>query len=210
MIIYRDATVEDMQEIANVHIATQPEYFTSTLGVDLLTKFYSEFLFVDKLFVVACDNSTEKIVGFCMGNYYTSDAEKRWEKKYRNQIVIRLLLKCLQLNKLAISRAANKVRELFTKKTVKRDKYFAHLLSLGVLEEYRGHHIASNLIDEFEARCLRNAPEELRNTKRKPCTIGAYKWNTGGCKLYEYKGYVVFEETKDKLKFVKELSINED
>ncbi len=43
MIIYRDAVLNDMGEIAEVHIRTQPEYFTSTLGKDLLTKFYTEF-----------------------------------------------------------------------------------------------------------------------------------------------------------------------
>ena len=210
MIIYRDAIAEDMQEVAKVHIATQPEYFTSTLGEDLLAKFYSEFLFTDKLFVVAFDDLAEKIVGFCMGNYYTSQAEKEWERKYRNQIIRRLLFKCLQFDRLAISRVITRIRGRITKKTVKRDKYFCHLLSLGVMTEYRGKKIGSSLIDEFEARCIKNAPEELGAVKRKTCTIGAYKWNTAGCELYKYKGYMVFEETKDKLKFVKELSVNED
>ena len=73
MIYYRDATQEDMLEVARVHILTLPEYFTSTLGEVLLSKFYNEI-------------------------------------------------------------------------------YFSHLLSLGVLAEYRGQYIASRLIDEFESR----------------------------------------------------------
>lgn len=210
MIIYRDASVEDMPEVARVHIATQTEYFTSTLGADLLTKFYTEFLNTDHLFVIACDDMTGRIVGFCMGNYYTSDAEKNWEKKYKKQIVGRLFIKCLQFNKLAISRVINRLEGLVTGKKVMRDKYYSHLLSLGVLSEYRGHHIASNMIDEFEQRCLQNAPLSLKGAEKKLCTIGAYKWNTAGCRLYAYKGYTVFAETKEKLKFVKELIADEN
>ena len=62
-------------------------------------------------------------------------------------------------------------------------------------------------MDMFERKCLENVPAALR-TKKKTCTIGAYKWNIGGCKLYEYKGYKVYEETKDKLKFVKKLVLD--
>lgn len=205
MIHYRNATIEDMNEIARVHILTQPEYFTSTLGEDLLSKFYTEFLTEDNLFVVAYDDDKNKIVGFCMGNYYGSRAEKSWEKKYKRQIIKRLFVKCLQCNRLAISRTFRRVKGLFIKKNVnKKEEYFSHLLSLGVLSEYRGKHIASTLIDEFETRCLENSPQNISGEKA-VCTIGAYKWNIAGCKLYEYKGYRVFEESKTKLKFTKDL-----
>lgn len=204
MIQYRNAVLNDIREVAIVHISTQPEYFTSTLGEDLLTKFYIEFLKEDNLFVVAVDDEKDKIVGFCMGNYYVSKAEKKWEHKYKSEIIMRLFLKCFQLNKLALSRAFGRLNGLVTGKKTIRDDYFCHLLSLGVLKEYRGNHIASNLIDEFEVVCINNQPESLLS-KKKICTIGAYKWNTAGCKLYENKGYTVFEETKDKLKFMKEL-----
>lgn len=205
MIQYRNATIEDMEEVAKVHILTQPEYFTSTLGEDLLTKFYTEYLNEDGLFVVAVDDEKDKIVGFCMGNYFDSHAEKKWEAKYKTEIIRRLLLKCLQFNKLALSRSFRRVKGLLKKhKAGKREQYFTHLLSLGVLEEYRGKHIASTLIDTFENRCLQNPPEKVKEMGS-TCTIGAYKWNTAGCKLYEYKGYQVFEESKIKLKFSKNL-----
>ena len=209
MITYRNATEEDMAEIAKVHIATQPEYFTSTLGEDLLKKFYTEFLKEDRLFVLASDpDKNGKIVGFCMGNYYGSQAEKRWENKYREQIVRRLLFKCLQFNSLAISRCCRRVKGVIKNflglnaVTTNKETYDWHLLSLGVLSDYRGHHIGSNLIDEFEKCCLLHPPVVFRGGN---CTIGAYKWNKAGCSLYEYKGYRVFEETKEKLKYTKDL-----
>ena len=205
MIIYRKATIDDMDEVASVHVHTQPEYFTSTLGTDLLSKFYTEFLTEDNLFVVAVDETTSRIVGFCMGNYYGSNAEKRWEEKYRNEIIARLLLKCVQLNRLAISRVFRRIKSKLIKSQNKRpDVYFSHLLSLGVLTEYRGHHIASTLIDEFEYQCLHGSHPKVI-PEAKTCTIGAYKWNTAGCKLYAYKGYIVYEEEKEKLKFKKNL-----
>lgn len=205
MIQYRCAEIKDMEEVAEVHILTQPEYFTSTLGVNLLTKFYSEFLIEDGLFVVAVDDKNNKIVGFCMGNYYNSKAEKTWEHKYEKQIIRRLLLKCIQFNKLALSRSFRRAKGLIVRtKDANKEIYFAHLLSLGVLSEYRGKHIASNLIDEFEKQCMSNPPDRVRGLGTS-CTIGAYKWNTAGCKLYEYKGYRVFEETKTKLKYTKDL-----
>lgn len=203
MIYYRNAVLNDMKEVAEVHIATQREYFTSTLGIDLLTKFYTEFLVQDNLFIVAVDDGNSKIVGFCMGNYYGSKAEKNWEYKYRNQIIGRLFLKCLQLNKLALSRSIRRVKSLFVKKK-KTDKcYTWHLLSLGVLAGYRRRGIAGKLIDEFERKCIMNPPADMVGGN---CTIGAYKWNDNGCRLYRNKGYTIFEESKDKLKFTKNLS----
>ena len=206
MIQYRSAVLNDMNNIAKVHILTQPEYFTSTLGEDLLTKFYTEYLEEDGLFVVAEDDAKNCIVGFCMGHYYGSTAEKQWEIKYKKEIMKRLLVNCLRLNRLALSRSFKRVKSLFIKKKVKnKDLYFAHLLSLGVLKEYRGNHIASTLIDEFEKKCLSNPPSQLTQNGT-TCTIGAYKWNTAGCKLYEYKGYKVYDESKTKLKYIKTLS----
>ena len=147
MIKYRKATLKDMNEIANVHILTQPEYFTSTLGENLLTKFYTEFFNEDSLFIVAVDDEKDLIVGFCMGHYFGSRAEKNWEKKYKNEIIRRLFIKCLQFNKLAISRSFRRVKALLIKnKSGSRGKkYFSHLLSLGVLKEYRGNHIGESL-----------------------------------------------------------------
>ena len=194
-----------MLEVASVHILTQPEYFTSTLGSDLLSKFYTEYLNEEDLFIIAIDDETDRIVGFCMGNYFGCKAEKKWEQKYKKEIMKRLAIKCLQLNRLALSRSFRRVKGYLKKQknNGNPEKYFSHLLSLGVLEEYRGNHIASTLIDLFEERCLQNPPE--RAGKEGACTIGAYKWNTAGCKLYEYKGYKVYEESKTKLKFTKEL-----
>lgn len=215
MIHYRNATLEDMAEIAQVHVLTQPEYFTSTLGVDLLSKFYTEFFLEDGLFILACDERNGRIVGFCMGYYFGSRAEKTWEQKYRKEIIQRLMFKCLQMNRLAISRCFRRVKGLFCVKKLSKNKdvYFSHLLSLGVLTEHRGQHIASNLIDRFESKCMQNASPESRGggyKRNTACTIGAYKWNTAGCKLYEYKGYKVYKETRDKLKFVKELIADEN
>lgn len=208
MIHYRNATREDMDEVAQVHILTQPEYFTSTLGADLLSKFYTEFLIEDDLFIVAYDDEKNKVVGFCMGNYCGCRAEKSWEKKYQKQIIRKLLIKCLQFNRLAISRSLRRAKDLIIKKKANNNEvYFSHLLSLGVLSEYRGRHIASTLIDEFENKCLQNFSQNLSEGCA-VCTIGAYKWNTAGCKLYENKGYRVFEESKMKLKFTKDLWSN--
>lgn len=205
MIIYRDAMSNDMNEVAKVHMITQPEYFTTTLGEDLLTKFYKEFLHEDNLFVVAIDDSDLSIVGFCMGNYYESKAEKNWENKYRKQIIMRLFIKCIQLNKLALSRCFRRVKGLlFKNKDNKKETYSWHLLSLGVLPNYRGMGIGTNLIREFEKKCLLNPPTSCGGGTA--CTIGAYKWNKNGCKLYEKSGYTVFEESKDKLKYTKELN----
>ena len=205
MIEYRNATLEDVQEVAKVHILTQPEYFTSTLGEDLLSKFYSEYIKEDALFVVAIDEDNKKIVGFCMGHYYDSHAELLWEQKYRKQIIKRLAFKCIQFNKLALSRCMRRLVGIFRKGNENTEQYFSHLLSLGVLTEYRGKHIASDLIDMFEKKCLENPPEKVKHLGY-DCTIGAYKWNKAGCKLYEYKGYEIFEESKTKFKFRKNLN----
>lgn len=204
---YRNATFDDMNEVAKVHILTQPEYFTSTLGEALLEKFYTEYLKEDDLFVLAIDEETNRIVGFCMGHYCGSHAERSWEQKYKKQIIRRLFLKCLQLNRLALSRTFRRLKGLVVKNhnsSKPKVEYFWHLLSLGVLKEYRGQHIGSALIDNFEKRCLQN-PLKKSSNGITVCTIGAYKWNKAGCRLYESKGYRVFEESKTKLLYSKDL-----
>lgn len=212
MIKYRSANEQDMDEVAFVHTITQPEYFTTTLGTDLLSKFYKEFLIEDNLFVVAYDDSAEnKIVGFCMGNWYGSKAEKRWEEEYRKQIICRLLIKCIQFNSLAISRVLRRIKSIMKNNTTDREEdiYYSHLLSLGVLPEYRGQHIASTMIDIFEEKCLQTPHVELENVE-KVCTIGAYRWNAAGCKLYFSKGYRIYNETGKKVKFRKVLNSEEN
>lgn len=119
----------------------------------------------------------------------------------------RLLFKCLQLNHLALSRSLNRVRSLVWKQQKEKANdiiYRWHLLSLGVLPNYRGAGIGKNLIREFEKKCLSNY--SFSNSKVATCTIGAYKWNTNGCRLYEKSGYRFFEESRNKLKYIKELS----
>ena len=208
MIDIRDAVPADIPAVARVHLLTQPEYFTSTLGHALLTDFYSSFLAEDRLFVVAVDTDSSAIVGFAMGNWNGSRAEKKWEAACRFRIVARLFLKCLALNPLALSRAGRRLRALFPGgKPSSPETGYAHLLSLGVLSGYRGRHIASDMIAAFEDRC-RTSPPPPRLADWPPpklCTIGAYKWNAAGCALYRRMGYEVFEETETKLKFRKEL-----
>lgn len=208
MIDIRDAVPADIPAVARLHLLTQPEYFTSTLGPALLADFYSSFLSEDRLFVVAVDTASTSLVGFAMGNWNGTRAEKNWEAACRGRIVARLFLKCLALNPLALSRAGRRLRALFPgRKTAPLDPGYAHLLSLGVLSGYRGRHIASDMIAAFEERCRTSPPPPRLADWPGPkyCTIGAYKWNAAGCALYKRMGYEVFEETETKLKFRKEL-----
>lgn len=193
MIVYRNASLKDMEQVSVVHEQCFPDYFLTLFGTDLLSKYYAEFLNENDLFIVACEG--EEIIGFCMGYYGNSTARERFEINNKMAIIRKLLILCLSLNKLAIKKCFNR---LINRKSA--DKKFipdVDLLSICVLPDYRGTGVSKEMVELFERRCL-NSGHKISN-----CTLSVISNNTRARNFYEGIGYQILEEKDNEIKYIK-------
>jgi ribosomal protein S18 acetylase RimI-like enzyme len=142
-ITYRLITKPDLNQVVYVHKIVFRHYFLTSLGDDLLYKYYDEFLLENpELFFGAFDG--DSLVGFSLGLYHdSSKATELFEKKYKKQLARRLLLLCLRLDPKAISRCFKFIfsRKAEQNEVTNRGTY----LVFGVLPSHRGENIASAL-----------------------------------------------------------------
>lgn len=184
MIIYREATKDDMLNVAKTHIQCFKGFFLSSLGKDLLEKLYMEYLEVNQMFYVAENTENGEIVAFCVGHYYGDPARANFEKKYKKQLTHRLFILCLKLDKNAIIRCAEKIKSVLCKKVKshksepKIDKQIVGLLSIGVLESYRGDiGVSADLLNYFETK--------IKEKGIKKYSLTVHKVNIRAQKFYE-------------------------
>ncbi len=203
-IIYKKAEPQELKGIPEVHMACFPSYFLTSLGPELLEKYYLEFYNESQLFIIACDSdrtAENKIIGFCMGYYKGSQARSVFESKYRTQLVRRLLGLCIRLNGPAITRCISRVKALFHKNrgSVSQSHADADLLSICVMPEYRGQSgVAVGLITEFEKLMAEQKDGHITS-----CTLSVRSDNGRARALYEKCGFHVWRQTKEELTYIK-------
>ena len=204
MITYKTATVEDMPKIAQTHKLCFPEYFLSSLGEDLLKKYYTEFLLENDLFILAEDENN-KCVGFCMGYYSGSKAMQRFESKNKVKLFLKLLTLCLCLNKAAMQRCWARISSIF-KRPVQpniqqqtKPIFGVELLSICVLPEYAGKGISTELVNRFENAILTND----KGLVAERCVLTGFADNLRAIKFYEKMGYEILRQYAISVKYVK-------
>ena len=194
----RQAKVEDLGEVANIHIQCFPESFSTHLGKHknglLQQKFYQEYYNdAPELFLVAEDDTLPEnsIVGFCMGYYLNqNDQMKRYLKKNFFSIVLRTAWLLLIGNKAAWAKV--KAR-LFRPKNFSQinnisisDQETGDLLSICVLPNYRGSGAAQQLIERYQQILIEN--------KKKNCLLTVSVDNARGVRFYERNGFVLYRK----------------
>lgn len=200
-IIFRTATKEDLSQIADTHICCFPDYYISSLGKQLVEKYYLEFLKENDLFIIAEDN--ERVIGFCMGYLIdNTHARERFMKNNFFALSGKLLVQCLSFNKRAISKCLS-----FLTSKLKKDesnsieKHGGDLLSICVLEKYRGQGISIELVNRFENRLIENGQKEY--------WLSVYKTNQAAIKFYKKQGMKIESEDEEEYKFHKVIGGNE-
>lgn len=102
----RQATFDDLPNIAKIHMECFPENFSTKLGKKrngfLLSKFYEEYMLdAPELFLVA-EEKNKKIIGFCMGYYGDrTQQKKRFLKNNFFRISFRMITLLIKGDKLA-------------------------------------------------------------------------------------------------------------
>ena len=169
--LIRIAKSLDLKQIADVHIQCFKGTFIASFGHYLVTKYYEEFFNEAPLFVVAEEEN--KIVGFCMGYKSGSKARSIFIRKNRLRLIIKMLSLCLSLNRMAISKCFNMIKP---KRKVSTSCFKvvvdADLLSICVLDNYKGKGLAKKLIADFEQLLVDNDLYDY--------TLSVYKTNGRG------------------------------
>ena len=205
--LVRNAIREDLPEIAKVHIACFPDYFSTRVGKKnngyLLEKLYEEY-FKDfpELFVVLEDDNG-KIVGFCSGSLLDiTGHQQRFLRNNRVKVLSRVLWLLLKGDSLAWTR----LRQRYKKPVYKIiDHSFkglpkteiGDLVSICVLPEFRGKQCSGKMMERFV--------QNMKGLGRKVCLVSMHSDNKRamtfyskfGFKLYRYIGDDVISFWKD-------------
>ncbi len=205
MITYRNANKDDLKQIAQVHLACFSEYFLSSLGNDLLEKYYGEYFNEKSPFIVAT-NDSQGIIGFCMGYLTGTKARANFESKYKWKLSMRLLALCIKLDKRALTRVFDKIKSIlksFKSKNSQKtpDKKVAaitgDLLSICVLDDFKGTDVASTLVKTFE--------NELKSRDISKYYLTVFKSNLRARAFYEKLGFKISKDKNTELIYEKDL-----
>ena len=192
----RQATYDDLREIAKVHAQCFPRHLSTRIGFPkdcyLLSRFYKEFLDdFPELFVVSTDNQN-RIAGFCMGYYFTkTDQQSNFVRHNRTHVLTRiswLLLKGDRLAwaklKLKIKKPHYEVLDHSIDAIPKNEK--GDLLSICTLPEYRGKGYAQQMIEEYLLR--------MKQHGRNVCLLSLSVSNKQALRLYERNGFTPYRK----------------
>ena len=200
MYAYRNATKEDLKEIAKVHTKCFENYFLTSLGTDLLEKYYGEYFNENAPFIVA-QSETGEIVGFCMGYQTGTTARAQFESKYKFQLASKLLFLCLKLDKEAWKRVIAKIKGMFksavkpVEKEEPGEEIIGDILSICVLDKAKGKGVASSLVKHFES--------EMISRGIKTYTLSVYAVNARARAFYEKMGMKISKENSEEVAYIK-------
>lgn len=110
---------------------------------------------------------------------------------------------CIRFNGQAMKRCLAKIKSYVTRNTHSSSSKFepdADLLSIGVLPDYRGSSrgVAEGLVGEFEKLMQRQSKVAV-----KTCALSVMRGNTRAIHFYEKCGFILWQEEKEEVKYIK-------
>lgn len=210
MIVVRDATISDVNAIADLHLLAFPGYFLSHLGRRFLRLFYAFFLVNEVSHcIVAVDD--DKVIGLVAG---TLDGTQHYTTFYRRkfvQIAITVGARFLQdpVVRREIVRRAGHLR--FAAAALLRpgpqppavpekesDQTPARLLSIAVHPDYRGKGVAERLTGLLISRVCRDGVSRVGLTVKSD--------NTRAIAFYKKDGWIVERATSESVRFYRDIA----
>ena len=187
----RQATLSDLNSIAQVHSECFPNSFSTALGKRLLMKFYYEYISeIPELFLLS-ESSDNCVNGFCMGYYMENN-------HYMKSFIKHNFLMCLIMITVRLitgdKRVWNKIKKKRNSEWIIVNHEYDNisnnmrgdLLSICVTKEYRGSGIANELIIEYQ--------NILKSRNRKLCMLSVDVSNGRGIHFYEKHGFKLYRE----------------
>lgn len=213
-IIIRQARNEDFLQIQGIHIKCFQDSFSTSLGkgTNLLAEYYKEFFHISPELFLVVEDDNEGIVGFCMGYYYVDKgvAIENFKKNNKLRIYVKTAKLLLSFDKVTWKKikmiiSNNKKSTEYVRINERTDEVTGDLLSICVMERYRGNGAATKLMLQFEEKLLAN--------KRTYCQLSVKNDNKRGVHFYEKNGYVRYiAKKKDETVYIKHIRAipNED
>lgn len=203
-------TFEDIPSTVDLHRQIFSDYFLSHMGSDFLKRFYREFITHPGYGTVAKYNG--QIIGFVAGTTETDSFYNQFYRRNFGPLIMIVLLRFLSnayVRQKIWSRLPHFSRALSarfcTAKTGSESiarktpllSQEAHLLSIGVAEEYRGYGVAEALSERF---CL-----ELKRLGVRVIYLSVFPDNNRAIRFYEKNGWQRIESEGSSILFSRQL-----
>lgn len=184
--ICRDADLDDLPAVTDVHMKAFPGFFLTTLGTSFVQTMYRAFLLnVNGIFVV---NETDTgVCGFAVGVMESSNKDRKLAMKLLPQFVWAVIPAVLQNPYRVFTRIMSQFLNHDGAPDVPSGA--AVLRSIGVLPELKGQGVASVLLRAFEERALRMGATSLALTTD-------VLDNQRAIQFYRKHGYQIAQEFK--------------
>lgn len=201
---YRLAKISDLNEIAEIHTQEFSDYFLTTFGKDLISKFYKSYLENNEIFVVV--ENEGRILGFILGSS-DSNSRKNFFKENFTKISLIILKELFKGNGVlwgGIWKRIFFIKEAFFIKFFSRNmekksqsSISQRLLSIAIRKEFRGENIAYNMEKFF---C-----EELIKNNIKKVGLSVKSDNERAIYFYKKCGYEIEKKEEESIYFIKNL-----
>ena len=199
--LIRNATRDDLRDIAKVHVACFPDYLSTRVGKKnngyLLSRLYKEY-FDDfpQLFVVL-ENDLGEIVGFCSGSLLDiTGHQKRFIQNNKSKVLTRVAWLLLKGDKKTWEKLMQHYKKpVYTIIDHSIDdipkKEIGDLVSICVLPEYRGMDYAGQMMQKFI--------ENMTLLGRKICLVSMHSDNERGKAFYAKNGFKLYRYIGDNV-----------
>lgn len=187
MITYREAQINEAENIAIIHLKTFKNFFLSTLGKGFLTVYYKSCIKSKNAISICALDDNNNIIGFCFGAYESKGFHK-------NLILNNFITFTIQALKIIFSNSKAIIRlfkNLNKEANENDDGDYAELLSIGVLDNMKGLGIGKGLLLEFEKKVKEKKIQQISLTtdyQDNKAVLNFYK-SLGYYNFYEFKAY---------------------
>jgi ribosomal protein S18 acetylase RimI-like enzyme len=201
----RNANLNDLNEIAKLHIESYENHFLPKLGPKLLSNYYKEFT-DDSNFLVSIDDNN-KINRVLLGTSASAIGRNKFIKINKIRLTLQLLWLCLKLDKDTWIRVSRFIWSFLPIKNTKATKItdsnklslkVLNILSICVSPDSKGKGVSKALVEEFEERL-----NKLGYTGYK---LTVHKTNSRANRFYKKIGMRIYKESDTAYGYIKQLT----
>ncbi len=197
-IIAKYANKNELDKITKVHMECFPDYFSTRLGFKLLKSFYGEYLKkFPHLFVVAVDETNDKIVGLTNGYVIGQNIRDSFVKSNFLKLLLRGVYLLVTFDKIAwgkVGKFLKKSKDTNVNSNKPKDGE-GDLLSICTLPAYRGSGASVKMVEKFE--------EGLKELSIDTYYLSVFSDNERARAFYEKCGFELFDENSIEVKYKK-------
>lgn len=158
----REATIEDIDQVACIHIAAFPDFFLTQLGSRFLCLMYRAFLLSPVSVFVVCQRADGHLCGFAVGALQSGPRDRRLALQFLPKFIWAIIPALLRRPLWIIQRIWARFFETGGAPVVSSQAVM--LRSIGVSPEAQGGGVAAALLSSFERLGLSLGSTEIALT----------------------------------------------